>query len=98
MKQKITIDIDEITSRHGGQLAAEKSVGYRDYLASLLEEAVRERAAMLATEEKATVTLEIDDELYFDLVYVSGDYFDHEAAAKHFVTEMVERKWGDRGC
>ncbi len=97
MKHKITIEIDEITSRQAGQLAAWKGVGFREFLAKALEQEIDARAAMCHTEETCTVTLEISDKAYQDLLSYSGDYWTQATAAKHYVTDAVNREWGDRG-
>ena len=96
MKRKITIEIDEFTSRLAAQMAAEKGNGFREYLAKALEQEINARAAMRRTEETCTVTLEIDEAAYMDLLSYSGDYWTKEAAAKHFVTDAIRREWGDR--
>ena len=97
MSHKITIEIDEITSRQAGQLAAEKGMGFREYLAKALEKEIDTIAAMICTEETCTVTLEISGEAYQDLMSYSGDYWTQATAAKHYVTDAVSREWGDRG-
>ena len=97
MKHKITIEIDEITSRRAGQLAAWKDMGFREYLAAMLEKELDAIDAMIRTEETCTVTLEISDEAYQDLMSYSGDYWTQATAAKHYVTDAISREWGDRG-
>lgn len=98
MAKKIFVEIDEITSRRAGQLAAEKGMGYREYLAKTLEAEIKKRVKRVdMSGEVCGVTLEISDDLYSLLVRYSGDFWSEEPAAKHFILNEIDKEWGDRG-
>ncbi len=94
MKHKITIEIDEITSRQAGQLAAWKGVGFREYLAKALEQEIDAIVEAERTEEKCLVSLEISKKAYEWVVYQACDV---DGIVKRYVTDAVNREWGDRG-
>ena len=95
-KEKIEVVLDATTGINAAQLAAERGDGFRDYLASVLEDAIDERVNMTALKETYPVTLEISREAYDNLLCYSGDYWDVETAARYFLTEAIERKAGKK--
>lgn len=94
--KKITLQIDEWTSRRAGQLAAEKGLGFREYLAKVLKIGLKKYTKKVDAGKQLTVTLEIDDDTYETLECYSGCFYNEDAAAKCFVLSEVDREWGDR--
>ncbi len=94
--KKITLQIDEWTSRRAGQLAAEKGLGFREYLAKMLKIGLKKYAKKIDMGNPCIVTVEIDDDTNKTLECYSGSFYDEASAAKHFVMSEVDREWGDR--
>ena len=96
MKRKITIELDEATGINAAELAANCGQGFREYLAKMLEEALKERVNVTAILEHYPVTLEISEAAYEDLLYHSGDYCDMATAARYFLAEAIEKATGGK--
>ncbi len=94
--RKITLQIDEWTNQRARQLAAEKGLGFREYLAKMLKIGLKKYAKKIDMGKQCMVTLEIDDDTNDMLKRYSGCFYNDCAAAKYFVLSEVGREWGDR--